>query len=145
MENWITDRLPELDEDGYSDRVLISYKLDDSEGVEIASYAPNNCMSTPLSGYDSPGWCSEVGEFTPEEVKGWMPLPKPYKSHDMEVEEATREFEKLLDEGFYEDSMRKPIHVATDETLKKIILEGCPKEGVVEFNIGMRRFKVVES
>ena len=72
--NWIpcSERLPELDGDGYSDKVLVCFS--NYSGSEICEYRKNN-------EYD--GWYAGDSDDNPEDigvhVTAWMPLPEPYK------------------------------------------------------------------
>ena len=71
---WIPcrERLPELDEDGYSEKVLTSYE--NFIGIDICEYRI----------IDGTGkWYEGDTEESPEDigliVNAWMPLPKPYR------------------------------------------------------------------
>lgn len=71
---WIpcSKRLPDLDEDGYSDKVLVSFS--NFNGCEICEYRI----------VDGKGdWYVGDSEERPAEdgihVNAWMPLPEPYK------------------------------------------------------------------
>lgn len=72
--NWIfcSKRLPDRDEDGYSDKVLVCF--DHTSHVEICEYR---------EGDDGGKWYIGDMEDSPEdvglEVIAWMPLPDPYK------------------------------------------------------------------
>lgn len=71
---WIpcSERLPELDEDGYSDKVLVCFA--NFTGCEICEY--RDCD-------DCHGWYVGDTDDNPEDigihVVAWMPLPEPYK------------------------------------------------------------------
>ena len=71
---WIpcSERLPELDEDGYSDKVLVCFA--NFTGCEICEY--RDCD-------DCHGWYVGDTDDNPEDIGihviAWMPLPEPYK------------------------------------------------------------------
>ena len=74
VQEWIPcrERLPELDEDGYSEKVLTSYE--NFSGTDICEYRI----------IDGTGkWYAGDTEESPEDigliVNAWMPLPKPYR------------------------------------------------------------------
>ena len=73
-EKWIpcSERLPELDEDGYSDKVLVCFA--NFTGCEICEY--RECD-------DCHGWYVGDTDDNPEDIGihviAWMPLPEPYK------------------------------------------------------------------
>ena len=72
-ERWIpcSERLPELDEDGYSDKVLVCFS--NFTGCEVCEY--RECD-------DCHGWYVGDSDDNPEDVGvhviAWMPLPEPY-------------------------------------------------------------------
>lgn len=72
--HWIpcSERLPELDEDGYSDKVLVCFS--NFTGCEVCEY--RECD-------DCHGWYVGDSDDNPEDVGvhviAWMPLPEPYR------------------------------------------------------------------
>lgn len=70
---WVpcSERLPELDADGYSDKVLVCFS--NFTGCEICEY--RECD-------DCHGWYVGDSDENPEDIGvhviAWMPLPKPY-------------------------------------------------------------------
>lgn len=68
----VSKRLPELDEDGYSDKVLVCFT--NFSGCEICEY--RECD-------DCHGWYIGDSDDNPEDVGvhviAWMPLPEPYE------------------------------------------------------------------
>lgn len=77
--DWIlcSDRLPEIDSDGYSDKVLVCYQ--NFTGVEICEYRVIDGMGK---------WYIGDMDDSPEDlgivVLAWMPLPEPYKEESEE-------------------------------------------------------------
>ena len=74
QQRWIpcSERLPELDEDGYSDKVLVCFS--NFTGCEVCEY--RECD-------DCHGWYVGDSDDNPEDVGvhviAWMPLPEPYR------------------------------------------------------------------
>jgi len=72
--HWIpcSERLPEFDEDGYSDKVLVCFS--NFTGCETCEY--RECD-------DCHGWYVGDSDDNPEDIGvhviAWMPLPEPYK------------------------------------------------------------------
>ena len=70
---WIpcSERLPDIDEDGYTDKVLVSF--DHYSGVEICEYRITDGVGR---------WYAGDTDDSPEDidlqVTAWMPLPEPY-------------------------------------------------------------------
>ena len=71
--HWIpcSERLPETDEDGYSDKVLVCFV--NFTGCEICEYREDD---------DHHGWYVGDSDDNPEDIGvhviAWMPLPEPY-------------------------------------------------------------------
>lgn len=72
--HWIpcSERMPELDSDGYSDKVLVCFS--NFSGVEICEYRVMN---------DTGKWYAGDTDDSPEDIGvnviAWQPLPEPYK------------------------------------------------------------------
>ena len=64
--------LPEVDEDGYSDYVLVSFS--NVSGLDIGQYREDENGGAFYSGDDDDPY-TKIGVF----VNAWMPLPKPYR------------------------------------------------------------------
>ena len=67
--------LPEVDEDGYSDYVLVSFS--NVSGLDIGQYREDENGGAFYSGDDDDPY-TKIGAF----VNAWMPLPKPYREGD---------------------------------------------------------------
>lgn len=68
--------LPEVDEDGYSDFVLVSFS--NVSGLDIGQYREDENGGAFYSGDDDDPY-TKIGAF----VNAWMPLPKPYREEDL--------------------------------------------------------------
>lgn len=74
---WIpcTERMPDIDADGYTDKVLVSF--DHYSGVEICEYRITDGVGR---------WYAGDTDDSPEDidlqVTAWMPLPKRYEGGD---------------------------------------------------------------
>lgn len=74
---WIpcTERMPDIDEDGYTDKVLVSF--DHYSGVEICEYRITDGVGR---------WYAGDTDDSPEDidlqVTAWMPLPERYEGGD---------------------------------------------------------------
>ena len=74
---WIpcSERLPDIDADGYTDKVLVSF--DHYSGVEICEYRITDGVGR---------WYAGDTDDSPEDidlqVTAWMPLPKRYEGGD---------------------------------------------------------------
>ena len=80
-QQWIpcSKRLPDLDEDGYSDKVLVSFS--NFTGCEICEYRIVDGKGDWYVG-DSEERPAEYGIH----VNAWMPLPEPYKGGEHETD-----------------------------------------------------------
>ena len=76
-QRWIpcSERLPDIDADGYTDKVLVSF--DHYSGVEICEYRITDGVGR---------WYAGDTDDSPEDidlqVTAWMPLPKRYEGGD---------------------------------------------------------------
>ena len=75
----VSERLPELDDDGYSEKVLVCFNQTDL--CEICEYRVGQ-EETP------DGWYAGDTDDRPEDVglrvTAWMPLPNPWRGEDHE-------------------------------------------------------------
>lgn len=91
-QDWIsvTERLPEVNEEAYSNNVLVSLKattwdIDKCQMVHITNIAfyDENAISSDSRYMDTEGWVLQVGNtLSMDEVIAWMPLPEPYKEDE---------------------------------------------------------------
>ena len=69
----VDEKLPEADEDGYSEKILVSFR--NFSLPDIGEYRVDGAKGTDFYIGDMEKAFSEYGL----EVNAWMPLPKPYK------------------------------------------------------------------
>lgn len=74
MREWIpvTERLPKVDENGYSDSVLVTILVGDDDDAYNFVYIANWCEVDYMRFW-------RIGEEVEEDVVAWMPLPKPWR------------------------------------------------------------------
>lgn len=79
MNKWIpvTERLPKVDENGYSDSVLVTIRVGYDDDAHNFVYIANWCEVGYMRFW-------RIGEEYAEDIVAWMPLPKPWKGADDE-------------------------------------------------------------
>ena len=88
----VSERLPETNEEAYSDDVLLSLKetdwdVDKYQMVHITTIGNYNEAALSSDGryMDTEGWVIKSGTRLPfSDVIAWMPLPEPYKAESEE-------------------------------------------------------------
>ena len=95
MKEWILTKkeLPQLNEEAYSEHVLITYIDYYPNGdlylkTDIAFYDENG-ISSDGRYMDTPGWCFEhpyKKALSTDKVIAWMPIPKPFMDNEDDYE-----------------------------------------------------------